>query len=83
MRKTAAVLIWSLLLASTTGCITIVRQAISKDTWVNSKTDDLQEAAPLQDEDASEICPPGTIHHEDCRTIPCKVTCKDREDTKR
>lgn len=84
MRRTAGALVWALLLTSGTGCITIVREAIAKDNWQNSHANrGNKPTSDEPDEQDSATCPPGTIEYEDCRTIPCKVTCKDPRDTDR
>lgn len=84
MRRIAGVLIWTLLLTSGTGCITIVREAINKDPWQNTHVDSGERPrVEKPDDQDSAPCPLGTIEHEDCRTTPCKVTCKDPRDTER
>jgi hypothetical protein len=55
-----------------------------QDSWNNTHHDrsDKPGDRELNEEDA-ETCPPGMIEYEDCRTFPCKVTCKEPSDTKR
>ena len=83
MRRMAGVILGTLLLTSGTGCALTIREAVKKDSWTNSKAQDSRERVQPPEEESSEPCPPDMIHYEDCRTIPCTVTCKDPEDTKR
>lgn len=77
--------VWGLLLILSTGCATTVRQAVLQDMDANSHqkgTRVVPEAAAADDE-PSVVCPPGKIVREDCRVVPCKVTCEAPSDTKR
>lgn len=34
------------------------------------------EGLEFEEDDEESICPPDKVVHEDCRTLPCKVTCQ-------
>jgi hypothetical protein len=75
--------VWGLLLLIfSTGCATIMRQAVLQDMDANSRRQD-PEASPegmTDDWEPSVDCPPGLVQHEDCRVTPCKVTCEKPRD---
>lgn len=84
MKRFAALLTWALLTASGAGCASIIREAMTKDSWQNTEyAKGSRPNAGDPDEQSAEVCPPGKLEREDCRTLPCKVTCEDPEGTKR
>jgi hypothetical protein len=64
-----------------TACAVIVHEAVQRDVDGNF-TPDPKTTSQDTDGDASRICPPNKIQHEDCRVTPCKVTCEDPKDSK-
>jgi|GEM_PF-3372128 len=82
MRRAVSLGIWGLLFFLGTGCATIVREAVQRDINENVREANPLEAPGADDGEPPRICPPDKIQKEDCRVIPCKVTCEDRKDPK-
>ncbi len=82
MQLTASTRLWGLLLVLSTGCATVIRQAVAQD--VNENTHELvgTKGAAAEEGESPRACPDDKIQHEDCRVIPCRVTCEDPQDVK-
>ena len=82
MRRATSAGIWGLLFFLGTGCATIIHEAVQRDMNENAREPNSLEAAGIDDGEPTRICPPDKIQKEDCRVIPCKVTCEDRKGLK-
>ena len=71
---------WFLL---STGCASIIHEAVQRDM-----DEILHDSASIggvsgDNEEPPSVCPPDKIQSEDCRVIPCKVTCEDPKSHRR
>ena len=83
MRRTTGTTAWGLLLILSTGCATIIRQAIVQDMKENSRRNRDDERIEAPDEETTWVCPPGKVQIKGWRTIPCKVMCEEPKDATR
>jgi hypothetical protein len=82
MRRAAAAGVCGLWFFLGTGCATIIREAVQRDIDENARAINSSPQAEGDDGESLRICPEGKIQKEDCRVLPCKVTCEDPEGTK-
>ncbi len=74
--------VWTACLLGT-GCATMIHEAVQRDMYEYGKNQPEKSPAAAQEEDTDRICPPDKLQVEDCRVIPCKVTCEDPKKAKR
>ena len=82
MRRAATAGVWGLLFFLGMGCATMLREAVKRDIDENARATNSSPQAEGDDGESPRICPDGKIQKEDCRVLPCKVTCEDPESTK-
>jgi len=82
MRQAVSLGIGALCCLLGTGCAAIIHEAVQRDITENAHVMNSWEAAGADDGEPPRVCPPDKIQKEDCRVIPCKVTCEDRKDLK-
>jgi len=82
MRRALAAGAWGLLFFLGTGCATIIHEAVQRDIDENVHATSSSRKAEGDDGESPQICPEGTIQKEDCRVLPCKVTCEEPKGTK-
>jgi hypothetical protein len=88
MRRSVSVGLGAACLILGTSCAAILHEAVQRDMYENAKNQPgeakAQQAEPLKKEEETPwVCPPGKIQTEDCRLMPCKVTCEDPQEPKR
>jgi hypothetical protein len=76
MRRATSTGSWGLLFFLATGCATIIHEAVQRDM-----DEALHETGAIggvigDHDEPPRVCPPDKIQNEDCRVIPCKVTCE-------
>jgi hypothetical protein len=83
MKRSVGTSAWILCLILGTSCATVIHEAVDRDMRENATNPTPKAEAAQHDEDETAwVCPPGKIQNEDCRELPCKVTCEDPKDPK-
>ena len=77
--------LWAVSLGFGVGCAATLHEAVQRDMYENARNQPAGRKAESlnKDEETPWVCPPGRIQTEDCRVLPCKVTCEEPPEPKR